>query len=97
VRTRYDASRWLPERAELWLDGASVAHLAYHDYRRIGGAWWPTRIEFDWPAEKAHLALTFEHPHFNATLADSLFAPSLPAGLDVVDAAHAAQADAGKP
>jgi len=96
VRTRYDAARWLPQRAELWQDGAMVARLSYHDYRRLSGTWWPTRIDFDWPGEKGHLALTFDHPHFNAALSDSLFAPRLPRGLDVVDAG-APPPDAGRP
>jgi hypothetical protein len=90
VRTRYDGSRWLPQRAELWRAGTAVARLAYHDYRKVGGTWWPTRIDFDWPDVNAHLALTFDRPRFNGTLADSLFTPPRPAGLAVVEAEEAA-------
>jgi hypothetical protein len=97
VRTKYDAARWLPERAELWKDGAAVARLVYHDYRKVSGTWWPTRVDFDWPAEKGHLALTFDHPRFNGALADSLFAPGLPAGLDVRDASQPDGAVGGAP
>ncbi len=97
VRTRFDAARGLPERAELWEDGASVARLAYHDYRRLSGVWWPTRVDFDWPSEQAHLALTFDHPRFNGDIADSLFTPRVPEGLAVVDAAHASAIDGDRP
>jgi hypothetical protein len=85
VRTRFDPAHWLPQRAELWRGGRAEASLDYHDYRRVAGVWWPTRIEFDWPKEKGRLALTFERPRFNQVLADSLFAPRPPDGLAVVD------------
>jgi hypothetical protein len=85
VRTRFDAARWLPQRAELWRNGKSEASLDYHDYRRQGGTWWPSRIQFTWPKEHGRLALTFDRPRFNGALADSLFAPRPPAGLALVD------------
>src|SRR5258708_7243280 len=78
VRTRFDAARWLPQRAELWRGGKAEASLDYHDYRRQGGTWWPSRIQFDWPKEHGRLALTFDRLHFNGALADSLFPPPPP-------------------
>jgi len=97
VRTRFDAARWLPQRAELWRNGKAEATLDYHDYRRQAGAWWPTRIQFAWPRERGRLALTFDHLHFNGALADSLFAPRPPAGLALVDLSAEAGATEVRP
>jgi len=97
VRTRFDAARWLPQRAELWRNGKAEATLDYHDYRRQRGAWWPSRIQFTWPKQHGRLAMTFDRLQFNGALADSLFAPRPPAGLALVDLSAEAGAAESRP
>jgi outer membrane lipoprotein-sorting protein len=46
--------------------------------------WWPTRIEFSWPAQRTSLALDFGAVTFNPTIGDSLFALVPPAHSRVV-------------
>lgn len=84
VRARYAASSMLLQRAELWNGATRVARLDYHDYRKKGGVWWPTRIDFDWPAEQGHLSLTFDTVRFGGTIEDQAFRFEVPDGVMVV-------------
>ena len=84
VRARYATSSMQIQRAELWEGGARIARLDYHDYRKRSGIWWPTRIDFDWPAEKGHLSLTFETVRFNESIDDKAFRFEAPDGVLVV-------------
>jgi hypothetical protein len=85
VRALFGGSPVLLQRAELRRHGVLVARLAYHDYRKRDGLWWPARIEFDWPAEGAALTLDFTEVHLNPQLPDELFRPEVPASLVTVE------------
>jgi len=83
VRARYSSSMLL-QRAELWAGETRTARLDYHDYRKRSGVWWPTRIDFDWPAERGHLSLTFDTVRFNEAIDDQAFRFEPPDGVMVV-------------
>ena len=59
--------------------------IDYRDYRKRDGVWWPTRIEFAWPNEGAHLALDFRTVDFRSVPPDSLFSLRPAAGANVID------------
>jgi len=84
VRARYAQSSMLLQRAELWEGDRRIARLDYHDYRKRSGVWWPTRIDFDWPAEQGHLSLTFDTVRFNEAIDDQAFRFEAPDGVMVV-------------
>ncbi len=84
VRARYAPSSMLLQRAELWSGANRIARLDYHDYRKRSGVWWPTRIDFDWPAEQGHMSLTFDTVHFNEPIDDEAFKFQPPDGVMVV-------------
>jgi outer membrane lipoprotein-sorting protein len=84
VRARYAQSSMLLQRAELYEGNQRIARLDYHDYRKRSGVWWPTRIDFDWPAEQGHLSLTFNTVRFNGTIDDQAFRFEPPDGVMVV-------------
>lgn len=86
VRARYAAGSMLLQRAELWKGAERVARLDYHDYRKRSGVWWPTRIDFDWPAEHGHLSLAFDTVRFGTTIEDQAFRFEVPDGVLVVPA-----------
>jgi len=84
VRARYATASMLLQRAELWNGDRRVAQLDYHDYRKRGGVWWPTRIDFDWPAEQGHMSLTFDSVKFGLPIEDKAFRFDVPDGVLVV-------------
>jgi outer membrane lipoprotein-sorting protein len=84
VRARYAPGSMLLQRAELWGGDTRLARLDYHDYRKRSGVWWPTRLDFDWPAEQGHLSLTFDTVRFNEKIDDSAFRFEAPDGVLVV-------------
>ena len=84
VRARYATGSMLLQRAELWNGDRRVAQLDYHDYRKRSGVWWPTRIDFDWPAEQGHMSLTFDRVKFGLPIEDKAFRFEVPDGVLVV-------------
>jgi hypothetical protein len=93
ARVRFRRAPALPEEAELWQDGRRTAKLAYRDYRRRHGLWWPTRIEFDGGEESGRLTLDFTDVRFDRAPPDAAFALPDVAGASVVDLGLDAAAD----
>lgn len=87
VRARYRKAPALVEEAELWQHGRRTARLAYRDYRRRHGTWWPTRIEFDGGEERGKLTLEFTDVRFDRVPPDAAFAPPAAEGAIVLDLA----------
>jgi hypothetical protein len=85
VRARFRKGPALVEEAELWQEGRRTARLAYKDYRKRHGVWWPTRIEFDGGAEHGRLVLDFTDVRFDRKPPDLAFAPPAAEGAIVVD------------
>lgn len=85
VRTRWGGSPLRLEAAELWTGGARVARLAYHDWRKRKGVWWPGRIEFDGGADRGTLALDFTEVRFDHVPPDAAFEPPVAPEATVVD------------
>ena len=85
MRTRWGGSPLRLEAAELWTGGARVARLAYHDWRKRKGVWWPGRIEFDGGADRGTLALDFTDVRFDHVPPDAAFEPPVAPEATVVD------------
>jgi len=85
VRARFRKAPALVEEAELWQEGRRTARLAYKDYRKRHGVWWPTRIEFDGGPEHGRLVLDFTDVRFDHKPPDAAFAPPAAEGAIVVD------------
>jgi hypothetical protein len=85
VRARYRRAPALVEEAELWQNGRRTARLAYRDYRKRRGTWWPTRLEFDGGEERGKLTLEFVDVRFDHVPPDAAFDPPAAEGAIVVD------------
>lgn len=90
VRARFRRSPTLVEEAELWRGDRREARLAYRDYRRRRGIWWPTRIEFDGGPAQGRLTLDFTDVRFDRPPQDAAFALPEAPGAFVVDLGAAA-------
>jgi hypothetical protein len=90
VRARFRRSPALVEEAELWQGGRRTARLAYRDYRKRQGTWWPTRLEFDGGEEQGRLTLEFTSVRFDRVPPDAAFAPPAAEGAILVDLGAAA-------
>ncbi len=84
VRTRWSGSPLRIQEAVLWSDGARVAKLAYHDWRKRRGTWWPTTIAFD-GGSAGTVALEFTDVRFDRAPATGAFAPPEAADAHVFD------------
>lgn len=85
VRARFRRAPALVEEAELWHDGRRTARLAYRDYRKRQGTWWPTRLEFDGGREQGRLTLDFTHVRFDRVPPEQAFAAPAAEGAILVD------------
>jgi hypothetical protein len=95
VRARFRRSPALVEEAELWQDGRRTAKLAYRDYRKRHGTWWPTRLEFDGGEEQGRLTLEFADVRFDREPPAEAFAAPAAEGAILVDLGAAADSTAG--
>jgi hypothetical protein len=84
VRARATLEPFRLEHAELVRGDAVEATIDYRDYRKRDGVWWPTRIEFAWPAQETHLAIDFRTVTFGAPPPDSLFVLEAPPGTQTI-------------